>query len=119
MYLRMASFLMLIWAAVQAYYLFQVGRFPPSHVIGWALCLITVLLASSLLLTGNNWTRLIALIASVSMLAKYGWICFQYGVPSLSAAWLQPALALAVLAALIKSLLPLRSNGATQKRAVP
>lgn len=101
MRLRIASLLMFIWAAVQAYYLFRIGRFPPSHIIGWILCLIAVLLALSLL-TGNNWVRLIALFASVGMLVKYGWICVQYGVPALSVAWVQPVLALAILATLVK-----------------
>jgi hypothetical protein len=101
MRLRIASLLMFIWAAVQAYYLFLIGGFSPSRIIGWTLCLIAVLLAL-LLLTRNNWVRLIALIASIGMLAKYGWICFQYGVPPFSVAWLQPALALAILATLVK-----------------
>jgi len=101
MRMRIASLLMFIWAAVQAYYLFLIGGFPPSHIIGWSLCLIAVLLALSLL-TGNIWVRLIALIASIGMLAKYGWICLQYGVPPFSMAWLQPALALAILATLVK-----------------
>jgi hypothetical protein len=101
MRLRIASLLMFIWAAVQAYYLFLIGGFPPSHIIGWTLCLIAVLLALSLL-TGNNWVRLITLIASMGMLAKYGWICLQDGVPPFSVAWLQPSLALAILATLVR-----------------
>ena len=100
MRLRVASLLAALWAVAQAHYLVLLRGSPSPHVIGWSLCLIALLLAASLL-TGNNWARLVALVATIGMLLIYGWIWLRYGAPPMSA-WLQPALAIALLLTLVK-----------------
>jgi hypothetical protein len=97
---RMASLLAVLWAGVQAHDLVLVGGPPSTHVIGWSLCLIALLLAV-LLLTGRNWARLMALVAGLGMLSVYGWISLRYDIPRLSA-WLQPVLDIALVVTLVK-----------------
>jgi TctA family transporter len=118
MRIRVASLLLIIWAAVQAYFLLHLGGSPSSHVTGWVLWLITVLLAL-MLLTGNKLAHLVASIACIAMLTKYGWILFQYGAPPTHVAWIQPALAIAVLIALVKLPSNFSLKGTAQKRAAP
>ncbi len=95
---KVASILMALWAVLQGYFLTEVGL--ASSGLGWGLCLIALILAL-LLLTGKNWARVSALIASLFILTIYGYILLRSGAPDLIA-WVQPALALILVGVLAK-----------------
>jgi len=97
---RLASLLAMLWAAVQAYFLLQLGGIASHHVTGWSLCLFALLLAI-LLVTNKKWARPLAMGAALFMLCMYGWICIRQGAPHLTA-WIQPILAGALLMCLVK-----------------
>lgn len=98
---KIASILMGLWGVAQGYYLYRIGAPSASHWLGWALCFIALLLAASLW-SNKNWARLLAIGASIFMLIVYGYFTVRHGAPHL-AAWVQPALMLALVAILAKS----------------
>jgi len=103
MRLYIASLLTALWATAQAYFLLNRGGQAGSHVTGWILFVIAVLIAFSLL-TRTKWAQTLAVVCAACMLVVYGWFIYQYihrfGPPQLFV-WIQPALVVAVLLTLV------------------
>ena len=107
---RLASVLIALWSAVQAWSLLLIHYYPAQHPIGWILCVVFLAISIGLWLS-RPWARVLFLVVGSGFVVFYAATFYFTGLctgDSSSCNVLlvlsQPVLTIAALATLVRSL---------------